>query len=1062
MFDLIGDEDSTDEDGDIGVLVSLGDEIFSEGKKSRESNIGDSDNIRNGGKTAGRAIITWGGGIASLISKSEGTIVEEDHRSDIEYFSTMGMGPLCPRISISFEGFWFHFAADGDIVTAVIATVIRVVVVVVLLRIVVVGGGVPVISNSRFSNVPSHMLLGQSPDDLLPYSEVILCLSRVSSISVQAILLACSIPMGWAYAFHQDKAPSVKQMSSVVLLYIEVERLDSSEISCSFLFFAKEFLLVLGYWIVSICPWQQLVLLRYSRKVVGIFTIQGMVSGTDGQLMAKEKDRIVIGCYKHDVVFEKLTIDDPFLTKLIGKGNFIGSRDDPIPPLSGKYILEENDHDDNIIDVEYKIKKGVRYPSYNPETAWDEFQPILGMKFENPLQLKNALVDYGVKHGHKLWFYRCDNKSLLVYCGSDIKLGRCAGRRGMNKKKKAVAEGDKVKGKKVAEDSPKKPMKWTRMRVLEHKGHHCPFRLWASWMSSERTFQIKSLYSDHRCTRNYNMGSLEYRQAVLDSNPGSTCHIDVDVQDNGQNRFHRLYMCFKGVKDEWLSGCRKVIGIYGCFITHVCKGELLTAIGRDANNQIYPIAWAIVDVENTNNWCWFLYLLADDLQLEEGIGLTIILDSHKGLIEAMKIWLPQAEHRHYTHHVYANFKKKWTRLHYKRLFWGAATSTLEQDFTSKMREIRALDEGAYGVMELKWVYGSKMWQSTINTPLLLPIVKTLPGRPRKNRIKHPIELDDHHHVSRIGRVMTCQKCWRQGHNKSSCTNPRRDKPYETDIPPRPQKSCVYTTSKKKRCGISINDVFKTQKEVGESSKRGGGTASKRGRGCARGFGTMGSGIASNRGRGYARGFGTMGRGTARKRGRGYARGSGTIGRGSRTMGRGSATVGRGSIRGGHVGSTAMDSRSKRGGTARKGFNDSNNTEENQIIRDKDVMHEVMQDVMDEEERLHAEKEQRLDSEREHNGRIYQDRDQVDWDQVSQDELFKGPTLSVLETVDEAIQKHNDGLPSISEESHTPRAPRPRPRPQIMPSGKSERIAKKRKFNYLADGTRKTPDKPFSL
>ncbi|GJZ88828.1 hypothetical protein Tco_0660610 [Tanacetum coccineum] len=80
VSDLIGDEDSTNKDGDIGVLVSLGDEIFSEGKKSRESNIGDSDNIRNGGKTAGRAIITWGGGISSLISKSKGTI--EDHRSD--------------------------------------------------------------------------------------------------------------------------------------------------------------------------------------------------------------------------------------------------------------------------------------------------------------------------------------------------------------------------------------------------------------------------------------------------------------------------------------------------------------------------------------------------------------------------------------------------------------------------------------------------------------------------------------------------------------------------------------------------------------------------------------------------------------------------------------------------------------------------------------------------------------------------------------------------------------------------------------------------------------------
>nr|GEZ26206.1 splicing factor [Tanacetum cinerariifolium] len=71
-------------------------------------------------------------------------------------------------------------------------------------------------------------------------------------------------------------------------------------------------------------------------------------------------------------------------------------------------------------------------------------------------------------------------------------------KREMNKKKKAAAEGDKmkgkkvvdasgkVKGKKVIEECPKKPVKWTRMRVLEHKGHHCPFRLWANWMSSER------------------------------------------------------------------------------------------------------------------------------------------------------------------------------------------------------------------------------------------------------------------------------------------------------------------------------------------------------------------------------------------------------------------------------------------------------------------------------------------------------------------------------------------------------------------------------------------------
>nr|GEW00686.1 hypothetical protein [Tanacetum cinerariifolium] len=56
VFDLIGDVDPTDKDGDIrigdstGVSTSLDGEIFSGEKKCRESNIGDSDNTGDGGK----------------------------------------------------------------------------------------------------------------------------------------------------------------------------------------------------------------------------------------------------------------------------------------------------------------------------------------------------------------------------------------------------------------------------------------------------------------------------------------------------------------------------------------------------------------------------------------------------------------------------------------------------------------------------------------------------------------------------------------------------------------------------------------------------------------------------------------------------------------------------------------------------------------------------------------------------------------------------------------------------------------------------------------------------
>nr|GEW07124.1 putative reverse transcriptase domain-containing protein [Tanacetum cinerariifolium] len=75
VVDLNGDEDGDTGMGDLtGVLVSLGGEIFSKEKKSRESNISGSDNTGDRGKTAGRAIIAWGGGIASYACMIYGSL----------------------------------------------------------------------------------------------------------------------------------------------------------------------------------------------------------------------------------------------------------------------------------------------------------------------------------------------------------------------------------------------------------------------------------------------------------------------------------------------------------------------------------------------------------------------------------------------------------------------------------------------------------------------------------------------------------------------------------------------------------------------------------------------------------------------------------------------------------------------------------------------------------------------------------------------------------------------------------------------------------------------------
>ncbi|GKC99094.1 60S ribosomal protein L34 [Tanacetum coccineum] len=61
----------------------------------------------------------------------------------------------------------------------------------------------------------------------------------------------------------------------------------------------------------------------------------------------------------------------------------------------------------------------------------------------------------------------------------------------------------------------------------------------------------------------------------------------------------------KAMIEGWSAGCRKVIGLDGCFLKSTCRGELLTAMGRDGNNQMFTIAWVVVNVENNDNWDGF-------------------------------------------------------------------------------------------------------------------------------------------------------------------------------------------------------------------------------------------------------------------------------------------------------------------------------------------------------------------------------------------------------------------------------------------------------------------------
>nr|GEX95929.1 transposon protein, putative, Mutator sub-class [Tanacetum cinerariifolium] len=71
----------------------------------------------------------------------------------------------------------------------------------------------------------------------------------------------------------------------------------------------------------------------------------------------------------------------------------------------------------------------------------------------------------------------------------------------------------------------------------------------------------------------------DYAKALVDTNPGTS--VDIAIEHIGTGipfYFKRMYVCLAAVREGFLDGCRKYLGLDGCFLKGVVKGMLLTAV----------------------------------------------------------------------------------------------------------------------------------------------------------------------------------------------------------------------------------------------------------------------------------------------------------------------------------------------------------------------------------------------------------------------------------------------------------------------------------------------------
>jgi hypothetical protein len=80
------------------------------------------------------------------------------------------------------------------------------------------------------------------------------------------------------------------------------------------------------------------------------------------------------------------------------------------------------------------------------------------------------------------------------------------------------------------------------------------------------------------------------------------------IGTKGRQYFLRAFWTF-GQCMEAFKHCCDVLSIDGIFLTKKYEGTMPIAIGIDADHQLVPLAFAILENENSGSWGWFFRLV---------------------------------------------------------------------------------------------------------------------------------------------------------------------------------------------------------------------------------------------------------------------------------------------------------------------------------------------------------------------------------------------------------------------------------------------------------------------
>ncbi|XP_026379494.1 uncharacterized protein LOC113274269 [Papaver somniferum] len=150
------------------------------------------------------------------------------------------------------------------------------------------------------------------------------------------------------------------------------------------------------------------------------------------------------------------------------------------------------------------------------------------------------------------------------------------------------------------------------------------------------------------------------------------------------------------------------IRVDGTHLTGPRQGVLLSTVGMDPDESIYPIAFSVVDSKNNESWEWFMRKLVEVLGNKYAMSEEVVVatDMHPSIGRAIRLAFPCANQVYCIHHLSENIKQTYHSAAASVAFTRAAKAFSNDEYELSMRDL-----GLVSPADLKSVVdlGPEMW-----------------------------------------------------------------------------------------------------------------------------------------------------------------------------------------------------------------------------------------------------------------------------------------------------------------------------------------------------------------